>query len=393
MCELAIVIRFSVYHIKKKANLRDSELTLDDSLTEPKQSNLFRNYTIIVRSTFVLCSAGALASAVCCIYLWVWIEDHGRAPTYDFFAMVKLFSDDGVDVYWRINKHSSTWLLSILSVGLAIAFTILVYNIKTYYREKMHREMMWLSILFAVFLVSYGARTIYQYFLGSFRDYVPDMITRWHFVNTLPLIFDILSIGAILVMHHLNFRKPHRGEGHPYYAERSYDIMPEDVEDLEYTTPYSEHSDDEDDLAKPLRRQSSTLNSSDGKVLSHKRSDQLKTMNYIEQEESKLMTTRISNKKSFNHTRQSCESERFDLDTNIMSEIEKNKKRLKNQKLRREAHRQRRKRSGLAIASDTSSKTSNSHLLPGDYDRRDITPAMSSVSEEEEGNKFTPRTD
>ena len=126
----------------------------------------------------------------------------------------------------------------------------------------MHTEMMWLSVLFAVFLVSYGLRTGYQYGLGSFREIIPDMITRWHFVNTLPLLFDVLSIGAILVMHHMNFRKPNKGEGHPYYTDRSYDIMPEDVEDLEYTTPYSDHSDDEEGQARPIRRQSSTLNSS-----------------------------------------------------------------------------------------------------------------------------------
>ena len=185
--------------------------------------------------------------------------------------MVYLFGEDGVDVYWNMNRHSSTVLLSILSVGLAIAFTILMYNIKNYYKEKMHKEMMWLSILFAVFLVSYGARTIYQYFLGSFKDAVPDMITRWHFVNTLPLVFDILSIGAILVMHHLNFRNPNNGEGHPYYSERNYDIIPEDVEDLEYTTPYSENSDDDEQILKPIRKHSSTLNSSDSKMLSPKR--------------------------------------------------------------------------------------------------------------------------
>ena len=36
MCELAIVIRFSVYHLKRKANLKESELTLDDSQIEEK---------------------------------------------------------------------------------------------------------------------------------------------------------------------------------------------------------------------------------------------------------------------------------------------------------------------------------------------------------------------
>ena len=34
MCELAVVIRFSVYHIKRKANNKESVLSLDDSMTE-----------------------------------------------------------------------------------------------------------------------------------------------------------------------------------------------------------------------------------------------------------------------------------------------------------------------------------------------------------------------
>ena len=47
-------------------------------------------------------------------------------------------------------------------------------------------------------------------------------------------------------MHHMNFRNTGKSDVHPYYTNRSYDIMPEDVEDLEYTTPYSDHSDDEE---------------------------------------------------------------------------------------------------------------------------------------------------
>ena len=54
------------------------------------------------------------------------------------------------------------------------------------------------------------------------------------------------------------------------------------------------------------------------------------------------------------------------------------------------------RRSGLELTSETSSKTSNGHLLLEDYNKSDITPAMSSVSEEGEGGeprKFTPYTD
>ena len=58
----------------------------------------------------------------------------------------------------------------------------------------------------------------------------------------------------------------------------------------------------------------------------------------------------------------------------------------------REAQRQRNKRSGVGIASETSSKTSRSHLVPTEYNKRDITPAMSSVTQED-GKKFSHYTD
>ena len=169
--------------------------------------------------------------------------------------MVELF-DGGVDEYWHFNSVSSTILLSTLAVGLLVSFTILVFNIRTYYKGKMSVEMRWLSILFAVFAVSYGLRTLYQYELGedNFRIWVPSMVTRWHFVNTLPLIFDIFSIGAILIMHHLNFRpRPPRDN---FYDDHIYDLMPEDVDSVDHLLPGAEY-----EQSYPQRRPSSTLNS------------------------------------------------------------------------------------------------------------------------------------
>ena len=87
------------------------------------------------------------------------------------------------------------------------------------------------------------------------------------------------------------------------------------------------------------------------------------------------------------------ETDRFDLDTNLMSEIQKSRvRRRKSQMRSREMQKQRMKRSGL-MPSDTSSKTSNSHLVPSEYDKRDITPAMSSISGEEDRNKSSSYVD
>jgi len=107
--------------------------------------------------------------------------------------------------------------------------------------------MQWLSVLFAVFGISYGLRTVYQWGLGSFHDLVPNMVVRWHFVNCMPVIWDIFSIGAIVIMHHINFRP--RKNADPIFSEDIYDLHPEEVDNLdhlidpdsphlnEYTTP------------------------------------------------------------------------------------------------------------------------------------------------------------
>ena len=66
-----------------------------------------------------------------------WVETHGQEDSYDIFETIDLFKEQGAIGYWEFNRDSSTWLLSILSVGLLVAFSILVYNIKVYYKEKM----------------------------------------------------------------------------------------------------------------------------------------------------------------------------------------------------------------------------------------------------------------
>jgi len=116
---------------------------------------------MVVRATFIFSTIGALTSLVCAIWLWIWTETHGERDTYTIFQMIDLFADNGIDEYWHFNGTASTVLLSVLFGGLMIAFIVLVYNIKTYYKSKMSKEMRWLSILFAVFSISYGLRTAY----------------------------------------------------------------------------------------------------------------------------------------------------------------------------------------------------------------------------------------
>ena len=62
------------------------------------------------------------------------------------------------------------------------------------------------------------------------------MVVRWHFMNTMPILFDILSIGAILVMHHMNF-KERSNKTDTLYGDEIYELMPEDVETLDHLLP------------------------------------------------------------------------------------------------------------------------------------------------------------
>ena len=51
--------------------------------------------------------------------------------------------------------------LACVSLGLMIAYSFLVYNIKTYFKEHMILEIKSLSILFASFMIAYLLRTAY----------------------------------------------------------------------------------------------------------------------------------------------------------------------------------------------------------------------------------------
>ena len=98
--------------------------------------------------------------------------------------------------------------LSIVSVALIITYVILVYNIKRYFKDHMILEIKSLSILFASFMIAYALRTVYQLFLGYYKnlDAFSDPYLRWWLQNYLWIIWDIVSIVSILVLHHINFK-------------------------------------------------------------------------------------------------------------------------------------------------------------------------------------------
>jgi len=99
-------------------------------------------------------------------------------------------------------------LLGICSLGLIIAYCVLIHNIKKYFGQQMETEMRRLKILFATFIISYFLRTFYQIGLTQqlFSNLIHQMIIRWFIINSLPLIWDICSILSILVFHYKSFR-------------------------------------------------------------------------------------------------------------------------------------------------------------------------------------------
>lgn len=99
--------------------------------------------------------------------------------------------------------------MSILTAGLVTAYTLLVYNVCKYYRQSMKTELKRLSILFAAFIISYFLRLIYvaTSVSGIYEKIVSNWYTRIVIATMMPLVWDLTSIVAILVLHFISFRK------------------------------------------------------------------------------------------------------------------------------------------------------------------------------------------
>ena len=52
----------------------------------------------------------------------------------------------GEQTYWSVDSKASFTLLICLSFGLVVSFSILIHNIRKYYKGKMIVEMRWLSM-------------------------------------------------------------------------------------------------------------------------------------------------------------------------------------------------------------------------------------------------------
>ena len=85
--------------------------------------------------------------------------------------MYTLFCKTNSIVYF-FNKDSvpSAVLISVVTIGLTGCYIVLSYNIRKYYKGKLNSEMCRLRILYAIFFLTYGLRTVYQFGLGKWRN-------------------------------------------------------------------------------------------------------------------------------------------------------------------------------------------------------------------------------
>ena len=95
-------------------------------------------------------------------------------------------------------------------------------NIRKYYKGQHVLEMCRLKTLLAVFWICYGLRALYQYELGSFRNFIKNQVVRWHFLNLMPLFWDISSVLSILVMHHFTFKSNEDSDKKSESSKESY---------------------------------------------------------------------------------------------------------------------------------------------------------------------------
>ena len=98
-------------------------------------------------------------------------------------------------------------LLGTLIVGLTISYVVLIYKVRKYYFDSMKLEIRRLTILFASFNISYMLRYIYLYTSYYHKFAIDDKFTRSLMQRILPIVFDLSSIMAILILHFMSFRK------------------------------------------------------------------------------------------------------------------------------------------------------------------------------------------
>ena len=97
MCELAIVIHFSVYH--KHANKHPYHESEQEKMH--KAENTVKRFRCFINTSLVLCLIGSVASMACGIYLMVILSRYCDLDNYEFASIYAFwFGDDPTSKQW-----------------------------------------------------------------------------------------------------------------------------------------------------------------------------------------------------------------------------------------------------------------------------------------------------
>ena len=76
----------------------------------------------------------------------------------------------GFPKWFDLERKMSVSELAFVTAGLIAAYTFLIYNIKTHFKDRVILEVKSLTFLFASFMMAYCLRIFYQIGLGRYKD-------------------------------------------------------------------------------------------------------------------------------------------------------------------------------------------------------------------------------
>ena len=102
------------------------------------------------------------------------------------------------------------YVFTILCIFLLIALISFVVLQRRSFSKVLENEAKMLNWFFFIFFMCYFMRTVYLWLLGKWRytHAFNTIFSRYLMIDILPMVWDIVPIGAILVIHVREFSKP-----------------------------------------------------------------------------------------------------------------------------------------------------------------------------------------
>ena len=130
---------------------------------------------------------------------------------YLFYQTYQVFDSPDFNIplfvhYARIYGTVTAIQFVVLTLCLLIAYIYLIIAMRTMRSDEVSGVRKNMKCLFFLFFLSYVLRVVFSIFDGKFREVFGSQYTRTMLQLFLIPLFDIPSIGAILFMHHRNYR-------------------------------------------------------------------------------------------------------------------------------------------------------------------------------------------